>query len=281
MLNRFPISAALTLPLLALGPAHGATIRATYLTEARAELAEQAALHPALMDAQAVARLPDPLRRYFERCGFLGRPAMRTARLSWAKFEMKRGKGKGWMPVEVRQINLVAEPARFVYLHARIAGILPFNGLDQYQGGHGRMLIRAMGLFKIADARSPHMDASAMVTFLAELPFHPSAALQPYLRWEPIDSLSALAVFTHAGRSVSGTFRFNAEGEFIAFASNDRWQDGHEGGPIPWSISAGEYRDMGGFRLPTRLTATWHEKDGDLEYFRGRLAKAEYDVEEP
>jgi len=206
---------------------------------------------------------------------------MRTARLTWAGFEMKRGREKGWMPVEVKQINLVPEPARFVYLRSRIGGFLPFNGLDEYRGGHGRMRIRAMGLFKIADARSARMDASAMATFLAEVPFHPSAALQPYLRWEPIDSLSARAVFTHAGRGVSGIFRFNPEGEFIGFGTNDRWQDGHDEGPIPWSVSAADYRDMGGFRLPTRLTATWHEKQGDFEYFRGRLGKAEYDVGEP
>lgn len=280
MRSRF-LAAALTLPLIAPASARGGSLRETYLSEARAGLARTSAPDPAPMDAQAVAKLPDPLRRYFARCGFLGRPAMRNVRLTWAEFGMKRGKDEGWMPVEVRQVNLVPEPARFVYLHSRVAGIAPLNGLDEYRDGHGRMRIRALGLIKIADSRSAHMDASAMATFLAEVPFHPSAALRPYIRWEPIDSLSAKAVFTDAGRSVSGIFRFNAKGEFIAFATQDRWQDGHEDGPIPWSVSAGEYRDMGGFRLPTRLTATWHQQDGDFEYFRGRLAKAEFDVEEP
>lgn len=277
-----PWIAALSLPLLALASARGATLRETYLSEVRAELSKAASSEPAPpMDARAIAALPEPLRRYFARCGFLGKPAMRNARFTWAEFEMKRARDKGWMPVTVAQVNVVAGPARFVYLHSRIAGILPFNGRDKYQDGHGNMLIRAMGLFTVADARSAHMDASAMATFLAEAPLHPSAALQPYLRWEPIDSLSARAIFTHAGRSVSGIFRFDPQGEFVGFETGDRWQDGHDDAPIPWAISASEYADMGGFRLPTRMTATWREKDGDFQYFRGRLAKAEYDVEEP
>jgi hypothetical protein len=32
--------------------------------------------------------------------------------------------------------------------------------------------------------------------------------------------------------------------------------------------------------IPAR-GATWREAEGDFEYFRGRLDKAEYDVEEP
>lgn len=278
MRDRFSFIAALG--LLAV-PVPGATLHATYLAEARAELAKPTPFDRSPMDAKAIAGLPEPMRRYFARCGFQNRPAMRNVRLDWSEFSLKLKRDKGWMPVSVRQFNQVSDPARFVYLHARIGGILPFNGRDKYQDGHGNMFIRLMGLFTVADARSAHMDASAMATFLAEVPLHPSAALQPYLRWEAIDSLSARAVFTHAGRSVSGIFRFNPDGEFIAFETGDRWQDGHEDGPVPWFVTAGEYRDLGGFRLPTRLTATWREAAGDFEYFRGRLAKAEYDVEEP
>ncbi len=274
-------SLGFALPLLAAVSGRGATLREIYMSEVRAEIAKAAKTDSAPMDAKAVSGLPEPVRRYFATCGFLGRPAMRNVRFAWAGFEMKRARDKGWMPVVVLQFNQVHEPARLVFLHSRIAGVLPFNGRDKYQDGRGRMLIRAMGLFTVADAHGDHMDASAMATFLAEVPLHPSAALRPYIRWEPIDSLSARAVFTHAGRSVSGIFRFNREGEYIGFETGDRWQDGHEDAPIPWSITAGDYADMGGFRLPTRLTATWHEKAGDFQYFRGRLAKAEYDVEGP
>jgi hypothetical protein len=64
------------------------------------------------MDAAALAGLPEPVRRYFAACGFLDRPAMRTARLTWDAFEMRLAKGKDWTPVRVRQFNRVDEPAR-------------------------------------------------------------------------------------------------------------------------------------------------------------------------
>jgi hypothetical protein len=267
----------------------GATLHGTYLKEVRAELAKPLAFEPAPMDTAALAALPEPVRRYFSICGFAGRPAMRNARFTWDEFKMRRGRGKGWMDVKVDQFNDAAGPARFVYLHARLGGLLPFNGRDKYQDGHGSMIIRALGLIKIADAESAHMDQSGLATFLAEALMLPSAALRPYMRWEAIDGLSARAFITHAGRTVSGIFRFNDAGEFTAFDTDDRWQDGHDDAPIPWRIEASGYRemggdmgvDMGGFRLATDYKAIWREKAGDFQYFRGRLGKVEYNVGEP
>ncbi|MEO7425157.1 MAG: DUF6544 family protein [Fibrobacteria bacterium] len=258
-----------------------ATLHGLYLEEVRAELAKAIAFEPAPMDAAALAALPEPVRRYFSACGFADRPAMRNARFTWDEVKMRRGRGKGWMRIKMDQFNDAAGPARFVYLHALLGGLLPFNGRDKYQDGHGSMIIRALGLIKIADAASAHMDQSGLATFLAEALMLPSAALRPYLRWESIDGLSARAIITDAGLSVRGIFRFNGAGEFTAFDTDDRWQDGHDDAPIPWRIKASGYRDMGGFRLATEYKAVWIEKAGDFEYLRGRLGKVEYNVEEP
>ena len=206
---------------------------------------------------------------------------MRNARITWDEASMRLGKGKGWTNVRMEQFNAVEDPARLVFLHARMGGFLPFNGRDKYQDGHGHMLIRAMGLIKVADTKSRHMDQSALATFLAEILWLPSAALQPYVRWDHIDGLTARATITHGGNTASGVFRFDDAGDFLSFETGDRWQDGKEDAPIPWIIRASEPRDLGGFRLSTEYTATWREPGGDFEYFRGRLGMIEYNVEAP
>lgn len=258
-----------------------ASLRGTWLREVRAELSKPARLAPPVMDGEALDSLPIAVRAYFRKCRFAGRPPMRNARVTWDEFSIRMGRDKGWMDVSVRQFNSVADPSRLVYLHSRIGGIVPFNGRDKYQDGHGHMIIRALGLLKVADSRSDRMDRSALATFLAEIPWVPSAALQPYVRWEHVDALTARAFVTHAGHTVSGIFRFDDAGDFLSFETGDRWQDGKDDAPIPWIIRASEPRDLGGFRLPTEYTATWLEPEGDFEYFRGRLGKVEYNVEEP
>jgi hypothetical protein len=281
MRAQFPSLSLFAAALMGLSSAGEATLHGTWQREVRAELAKPALVAPAVMDEAALAALPIPVRNYFRKCRFAGRPSMRNARVTWDEFSIRMGRGKGWMNARVEQFNAVADPTRLVYMHSRIAGILPFNGRDKYQDGHGNMLIRAMGFIKIADSKSRHMDQSALATFLAEIPWVPSAALQPYVRWEHIDGLTARAVMTHAGNTVSGIFRFDDAGDFLSFETGDRWQDGKEDAPIPWIIRAAAPRDLGGFSLPTEYTATWREPEGDFEYFRGRLGMVEYNVEEP
>jgi hypothetical protein len=123
------------------------------------------------------------------------------------------------------------------------------------------------------------MDESSLVTILSETLFVPGYALQPYIKWEPIDSLSARATITHNGISVSGFFYFNPKGELTHFVSYDRNSIGSDGVPIkvPWvaSVDCYNYSDNG-LIFPAYVRATWKYPQGDLEYFKGKVARIEY-----
>lgn len=265
----------------ALGLTGGAAPRRAFLGEVRREFANQPIADSGLITDASIAVLPEPVRRYFHACGYVGNRQMRNARITWDKFDLKRGRDKGWMRVKAVQYNFVPEPARLAFMDGRIAGVIPFAGRDKYQEGHGHMRIRAVGFLKIADTQSRRMDQSALVTLLAEALLVPSYALQPYIRWEPIDSLSARAVIGHNGVQVSGVFHFNAAGENIRFTTRDRWQDGNDVSTIPWSAIPAEYIEKDGLRIPSNLSAVWHEKSGDFEYFRGRIGRIEFDAGPP
>jgi hypothetical protein len=252
-----------------------------YESEVRSELARLAG-HPAAppfrFTGENTAALPEPVRRHLQVCGWMGKPVPRNARIIWGDFELKRSREASWMPLECRQFNAVDEPARIAYMGGRLMKGVPLEGRDKYQDGHGHMLIKAMKLFKVVDERSRKMDESALVTVLAEAFLVPSYVVQPYIRWESLSPDAAKAILEWNGLRVEGAFHFAPTGEFTRFETNSRWQHSQDPVPVPWTAHMEDYVTQAGLRLGTRLKAVWHEKSGDFEYARGRIARIDFDV---
>jgi len=113
------------------------------------------------------------------------------------------------------QYNFVTEPNRIAYIDSSMYGI-PFEGLDLYVDGAGSMKGVIAKLFTLFHQTGKTMDQSSQVTFLAESLLIPSAALQDYIFWEPIDDSQAKATMTYYGMAVSGVFKFNVQGEMLS-----------------------------------------------------------------
>lgn len=251
-----------------------------YVREVRSELSKPAPGAGVLSDS-SIAGLPAPVRRYFHFAGLIGRPLPRNARITWESMRLKRGHGKSWMDVSCRQVNAVAEPMRIALMRGRILGILPFEGRDKFQDGHGHMLVKAMGLVKVVDATGRKMDESGLVTVLAEALMVPSYALQPYIAWEELDSARARATMTWKGVKASGVFSFAPGGECTRFDTQVRWQEGNDSLPIPWTAYYRAYGERDGIRFLRELGAAWQEPGGEFEYVQGRIARVDFDVREP
>jgi hypothetical protein len=256
-------------------------MNALYEKEVRAELARFPAAASLRISDTLLSRLPAPVERHFRLCGWAGRNAPFNARVVWNGFRLKRGRDQAWMPLACRQFNSVREPMRIAYMGGRLMRVLPFEGRDKYQGGHGHMLVKAMGLFAVVDETSRKLDESGLVTVLAETMLLPAYALQSYIRWEALDSTRAKAVLSWNGLSVSGIFEFGESGECLRFESHDRWQQGADAAPIPWSAYFRKYQEQAGIRFATETGAIWHEKTGDFEYVAGRIDRIDFDVASP
>lgn len=269
----------LTSSLLLLFLSGCSSLEPLFTEEVKTELAADHRRSQGSITEQDIASLPAPVQRYFRTCGFIGRENMRNAKVEWKEANIKRTPDGGWMPLECVQYNFVGSPARFVYLNAALWGIIPFDGRDKYQNGAGNMYIRVMNLFTIENASGREMDQSSLVTILAESMMVPSYALQPYVQWTAVDSLTAEAVLTYNGITVKGTFFFNEQGEYVRFESNDRYQSsGGINKKYPWSTTSAQYKDFGGFRQATIITATWKMENGDYQYWKGEIGSIRYNV---
>ncbi len=118
------------------------------------------------------------------------------------------------------------------------------------------------------------------ITVLSETFIIPTYALQGYIKWETVDDNNAKATLQYNGIKVSGTFSFNDKGEMISFYTEDRYFAEKDGTykKIPWSIVIDDYDEKNGVKFPSEIKVIWHLKDGDFEYFKGKISNIEYSI---
>ncbi|MDD3033510.1 MAG: hypothetical protein PHT25_02840 [Bacteroidales bacterium] len=227
-----------------------------------------------ILSKEMLSSLPEPLARYMVKCGYEGRELAPYVELVWSEAAIKMSEKGKFMKMKCYQHNFSSEPCRLVYMKSRIAGLIPFEGRDKFQDGKGNMLIRLLKLFIIADVKGEEMDASALVTVLAEMPMIPASCFMPYITWEGVDINTVRGRLSFNGIVVSGLFSFNSDGEYVSFTTDDRYQSQKDGSHknVRWSVAVGEYIKYGDISIPTLLTASWNQEGGDFQYFRGKIA---------
>ena len=254
-----------------------------FKTEVEKELSNHPPTHQGVFTEQDIASLPDPVQRYFRHCGFIGKPKMTNGALDIERMQLKLDLKKDFFPVKSYQLNAVVEPARIVYLKAKMFGVIPFDGRDKYWNNEGNMFIQVMKLFTVQNVTGMEMDKSTLVTVLAETFMVPSYALQPYINWTAVHSNAAKATLSHQGVSVSGTFYFNDAGEVMRFETNDRYMSQPDGTNknTKWITFSKNYQERNGYRIPTEVSAAWVVNGVEKEYGNLKLRGIRYDVTSP
>lgn len=249
------------------------SVKSTYTNEVEQEIRVNAVESAKAITEVDIAHLPTPVQNHLRACGFINKPMPLNGRITWANVQFKMSPEKQWIPIKCLQFNSVKQPARFAYLYAPKLGVNIFVGRDKYQNGEGNMLIKLLGILTLQNVKGKEMDESSLVTILSEALFVPGYALQPYIKWEPVDSTSAKASIEYNGISVSGTYFFNSQGLFDRFESNDRnMQDKDSSIKVKWSVTIDYYKKNGDYTIPSYAKAAWHLPAGDYEYFKGEVA---------
>lgn len=225
-----------------------------------AELANAPVERAAAIEPGALADLPAPVATWLERAGVVGRARTASVHLS-QRGELQTKPGGGWMSFRAEQWIRTGEPG-FVWV-ARVAGPAGthLSGIDRYLDGAGSMRIELLSVIPVVDESGPRIDQSALVRFLAEAMWYPSAALAPYIEWEAIDANSARATVRHRGVEARGVFRFNAGGDVIGFEARRYRDEALE----DWIIEndPGSFRELDGVRIPARSSITWRADGGE------------------
>jgi hypothetical protein len=242
--------------------------------EARATLA---GAHPAaqrFVEARDLEKLPAPVRRWLEVSGAVGHARAATVRLR-QRGEFRTGPDKPWMPVTAEQYYSVDPPGFVWSVDARMLHVLPLAGRDRYAGGHGHVLIKLASVFTVADAVGREIDQGALLRYLGEIVWFPSAALADYINWEAIDDHSARATMRFAGVTASMVFGFDDRGRVVTQAAERYMGTGGAPRLEKWFIPVTEWRKFCGIEVPSRGNAVWKLATGDFDYFRWEIVDIE------
>lgn len=256
----------------------GSQMKKLFASEVQEELKKTRFSEEVFTEAD-FATLPAALERYFLHLGFVGQPKMSTAKIIYDEAAFNNGNMD--LKLYSEQFNFVQEPARIVYMIAKIAGLIPFEGRDKYQDGAGVMTGKLAKLFTLFDVTGPEMNQSGLVTILAECLVVPSYALQDYITWEQPNEQQAKATIRYKGTEASGIFTFNDDFKNVTFRSTDRYMDKGNGLSelVPWRAEVIGLREKDGILLPDRFRAVWELPEGDFVYFDSLISSVQYNVD--
>ena len=239
--------------------------------------------HPdrnAVITVEMLADLPVPVRRFLIATGVVGTPLVQTVHVKQAG-KMRASAKQPWMDLTAEQYYSVCPPG-FVWDGTMHLGPVPLaRARDRYVNGQGNMLIRAGGLYPIADATGAEIDQGALMRYLQEMTYwFPAALLGDNVSFEPIDDRSARVTLTDCGQRVSGTLYVDEEGRLTDFVAQ-RYRTVEGGYELDaWSCPVTAYGQLAGLELPVRGKAVWKLPDCDLTYIDLSITALDYNVAE-
>lgn len=272
------------LVLLALFAALLAGLAARRAADARADraawrrLAAAASRDDVPFDPAMVADLPDPARRYFLYTIAPGTPIRRIARIEMGG-EMGLGdkSAPGYRPMRADQI--LAMPEGFVW-RVRTGAIAGSDGLTPDTSWTRFWLGGLVPVVRVGG--DPDHFRSAFGRVVAEGSFWTPATFLPGpgIAWEAVDDRTARVTVTRSGLSQPVEITVAPDGQPLRVVI-PRWSNANPDKAWrlqPFGGDLAEFRDFGGYRLPTRVDGgNMIGTDAYFPFFRARVTRIDFD----
>lgn len=227
------------------------------------------------IDINDIQSLPYPVQKWLINSNALGRDRIKTVRLK-QKGQMRTKKDGPWMPTTAEQYFTVDEPGFVWIADVQMAPFIHLSGIDTYKYGKGFMKIKLFSLIPVVNASGAEMDSSTMMRYLAEMPWFPSAALSPFIKWKEIDEQSASATISYKDITVSGIFTFNKDGDISSFKGKRYREVDGKYELNDWGGRFKGFKEFDGWRIPGKSSVIWYEENGEFNWYEFRLTEIEY-----
>jgi hypothetical protein len=174
------------------------------------------------------------------------------------------------MNCEAWQYNHRPRVARIFHIRIRAGGVVPVLARDTYVQGRGRMLVRSLDLFTIADGTGVEYDTSELVTYLNDaFMLCPSILFVPAVSMPGDDHSFDVSLSDH-GRTVTARVFVGPDGGPTDFSTTDRfcYDPDHPGQLLRarWTTTIAGWQSVDGRPLPTGGQAVWHFPGGPFPY---------------
>lgn len=222
---------------------------------------------PEIVCPEDLDGLPACVQRWLTNAGVVGREKIRTA---WLGHEgiMRLKEDGPWMPFQASYYYTFDKPGFVWYTNVKAGPFMRLTGRDMLFKGKGYMLIKLFSLINVANAKDPEIDQGALVRFLAEIVWFPSAALKQYVTWEGLTENTARATIKTDGLSASGVFSFDDDGMPVQFAAQ-RYMSKAGGYSLEtWTVETGDFQETNGIKGPADIEVAWDLPAGKFVWFK-------------
>lgn len=219
-------------------------------------------------------RLPPLVADFARRAGAGAEAGLRIASFAQdGALRLKRG--GGFSRTVAWQVTALGRAGFLWDARSSVGPVQHLRVIDAYVGGEGVLEARLFGSVPVARASGRDLALGEAFRYLAELPWAPDAILgNPDLVWRVTGPDAVEVGLATAGGTARVSFRFDAAGDIVAVAAQDRPARDGSGRTVPleWRGSFADYRQIGPRRLPEFGEVGYVWPDGGYEpYFQGRI----------
>jgi Ca2+/Na+ antiporter len=256
--------------------------RYTFNTMVRKEIKElflnTNQLTTTIVTEKSIVHLPVIVQKWLRSSGVVDKENVYSVKLK-QKGKMRTKPDGKWMPFTASQYFNI-ERTSFVWT-AKIKAmpLLGMYGRDKLVNGEGAMLIKLAALISVVnEGENYQIDSGAMIRYLAEICWFPTAAIHPSIVWKTINVTSAKAIFTIGNIVVSGIFNFSEKGEIVSFEAERFYGGTKEATLEKWYIEMVSYKDFNGITIPNKSNVIWKLKEGDFHWLTLEITDIVYNT---
>lgn len=230
-----------------------------------------------IVSKESLSDLPPTVQRWLDYSGIVGKPAVKKVYLKQEALMRLQPDQEKWFKANAQQ-TFTTEPPSFNWkVSLKINPLIFVTGKDSYEEGKGAMKMKLFSLFPLVnESNNPKINQATLQRFLAEIVWFPSAALNPYIKWQPVDALSAKAVMTYKGTVGSGIFYFDKNGGFQKFTAM-RYKNLKENStPLEWTVKAIKTALKNNLLIPVELEVAWKLEEQEWTWLKLKIVSIQY-----
>ena len=232
---------------------------------------------PPVLRQEAVATLPEPVRRWVA-FTFRSLPSPPA----WVDFEMsgrfRRPRAASFADTTARQVAAVGTPALVFDATTPVLGVLWARAFDAYVDGHMTMRASLLSAMTVVNERStPELDRTSLRRWLIDSALYPAALLPGGpVTWEPLDANRARAIARLGGVEAALVATFGNDGRLLRFDAE------HAGDlDLPYHGSGervvrDDYRQVEGMMIPHAFVFSRVAGGKVLPFWEGRVASIRF-----
>lgn len=223
-----------------------------------------------------IGEVPEIVWKYFKMSRLFGKRKINRVTIEY-KGHFKNREEDPWKKFESVQ-HYTMKPYAYIWNRTFYFMKFPIAKIyEEFGNSLGTIYYKFFCLFKNFEYSGRVVNEAAVLKYLSDMLWYPTAFADPDVTWEAVDKNAARAIITKGNIKRSGIFYFNEKGYPTNFVSNRYKYRGRTKGTYEWSVPTKGHVEYDGFVVPRYGRVVWHLPEGDFCYMEFEVTNIKYE----